>query len=229
MNRIVLSVLTISLTAHNALAEVRTWTSVSGAQMEAEFVERVIDDVVLQNAEGEKIEIRMNQLSPEDQKYVANLNRKPDAATTASGEKNDALTALFGSRLTNADKKAVDTAELSGKKIGIYFSAQWCPPCRAFTPGLVDAYNQMQADGKPFEIVFVSSDRTEADMYKYMREYKMPWKALRFDSKEKEALSKKFNIRGIPALIIVDSDGRTISGSGRADIAAHGAKAFDKW
>jgi nucleoredoxin len=49
----------------------------------------------------------------------------------------------------------VSTVEaLDGKAVMIYFSAHWCPPCRRFTPMLVQSYNQMKAAGKNVEIVF---------------------------------------------------------------------------
>lgn len=37
-----------------------------------------------------------------------------------------------------------------------------CPPCRQFTPVLASIYNELQTMNKPFEIVFVSSDRDAA-------------------------------------------------------------------
>ena len=39
-----------------------------------------------------------------------------------------------------------------------------CPPCRQFTPLLKQAYEAIKAAGNSFEIVFVSSDRSEQDM-----------------------------------------------------------------
>ena len=49
---------------------------------------------------------------------------------------------------------------LAGKTaVGLYFSAHWCPPCRMYTPKLAEQYAKLVAAGKPFEIVFVSSDR----------------------------------------------------------------------
>ena len=56
---------------------------------------------------------------------------------------------------------SVSADALSGKTVGIYFSAHWCPPCRGFTPKLAEAYQKLKANGKELEIVFVSSDRDQ--------------------------------------------------------------------
>ncbi|XP_052128314.1 nucleoredoxin-like [Frankliniella occidentalis] len=44
--------------------------------------------------------------------------------------------------------------------VGVYFSAHWCPPCKAFTPQLVRTYNAVRERGISFEVIFVSSDRS---------------------------------------------------------------------
>ena len=71
----------------------------------------------------------------------------------------------------------------------IYFSAHWCPPCRQFTPKLVNFYNSY-GENRPFDLVFVSSDRSEKDMFAYMRETKMPWPAMQFKGAAASRLSK---------------------------------------
>ena len=48
----------------------------------------------------------------------------------------------------------------------MFFSAHWCPPCRAFTPVLKEYYEQY-SEAKNFEVIFVSWDRTQDDMQKY--------------------------------------------------------------
>ena len=57
---------------------------------------------------------------------------------------------LFGDKLvTKAGDKA--TADVLGGKsaVGIYFSAHWCPPCRSFTPKLIESYNDaLQGKGR---------------------------------------------------------------------------------
>jgi len=66
---------------------------------------------------------------------------------------------------------------------GLYFSAHWCPPCRGFTPELAKFYNEMKKKvGDKLEIVFISSDRSEADWKGYFAE--MPWLALPFSARD---------------------------------------------
>lgn len=136
---------------------------------------------------------------------------------------------LLGKRLVNADGKKVALSELSGKKVGLLFSASWCPPCHAFMPKLLETYNELKKDGKAFEIVLVSHDQSEKKMFSYMREYEMPWSAVRFDDKARKALQAKYKIKGIPSLVILDETGKTLSENGYRMIATSGAAAFDQW
>ena len=201
--------------------ESRTWTSASGVTVEAEFVERQGDLVVLRMEDGEQLQIRINQLSREDQVFVG--AQRPGRA--AAGPRVEA----FGARLVNAQGRDVSPDGLHGKKIGLYFSAQWCPPCRTFTPELVRFHQELQQAGKPFEIIFVTSDRSEDGMYKYMRDYNMPWLALPFGDAKIAELKGQHGIRGIPALVIVDATGKALTGNVRGEVSAHGTAAFDRW
>lgn len=139
------------------------------------------------------------------------------------------LAETFGDELVLRDGSTVDTATLAGKTLGIYFSAHWCPPCRTFTPKLVKARDQLVGEKKTFEVVFVSGDRDAKAMTKYMEETKMNWTAVPFASPKRDGLFKKFGVRGIPALVILDQDGKTVSKNARNDVASKGAAAFDGW
>jgi nucleoredoxin len=61
------------------------------------------------------------------------------------------------------------------------FDFKRCPPCRGFTPQLVQFYNKHHVS-KNFEIIFVSSDQDEAHFNEYYNE--MPWLALTFSNRE---------------------------------------------
>lgn len=133
---------------------------------------------------------------------------------------------LFGGTLVNAEGRRVRTSTLKEMdKVAIYFSAQWCPPCRTFTPRLVKAYNDAKEDGAAVEVIFVSSDRDEAAMYKYMKDYDMDWLAVPFGGPRQE-LGRKFSVRGIPALFILDGDGNVITADGRGQVMNRGAAVF---
>ena len=50
------------------------------------------------------------------------------------------------------------------KYIGIFFSAEWCPPCKGFTSILTEFYQGVNKDEKGnndivFEVLFVSCDQ----------------------------------------------------------------------
>ena len=127
--------------------------------------------------------------------------------------------------------KAVKGSKALSKKklIGLYFSAHWCPPCRAFTPELVKFRDACFEKGYPFEIVFISCDRTEKDMMGYMSDTKMKWLAVPFDSPLKQELMDTFGVRGIPTLIILDSKGNVISKDARGEVTRDGIKAYKAW
>ncbi len=104
--------------------------------------------------------------------------------------------------------------------LGLYFSAHWCPPCRGFTPQLIEIYkNLKEAGDKPFEIIFISSDRDHKQFDSYFAE--MPWLALPFGQVDlKEKLSQKFEVSGIPTLVLLDANtGAVITADGRAALS----------
>lgn len=128
---------------------------------------------------------------------------------------------LFGDiKLQRQDDLGVETQSISGdgKVVGLYFSAHWCPPCRAFTPQLAEWYKNIKKtdNGENFEIVFISSDKDDKSFKEYYET--MPWLALPFSYRDKKTtLSKKFKVSGIPTLVMLDTKtGKMISADGRS-------------
>ena len=121
---------------------------------------------------------------------------------------------------------------LEGKTVlAFYFSAHWCPPCRQFTPALAQAYSQSRQPGQGggVELIFVSSDRSQADMLDYMGESHADWLAVPFGSPAVQALSSHFGVRGIPALKVVGRDGTIISAEGRQEVMSLGQYSLYKF
>lgn len=133
-------------------------------------------------------------------------------------------------QLTNAEGKMFSAADtLKGKIVGVYFSASWCPPCRAFTPQLVEFYNKVRKIGGNFELILVSCDRNKNAMMEYMKKYDMPFLASPFRDPMTQALMRDLQVRGIPTLAIYSADGKLITTAGRNDVMKNGVKAFDNW
>lgn len=133
---------------------------------------------------------------------------------------------LFQGPLLDATGKEISKDVLAGKTIGIYFSAHWCPPCRGFTPSLVKFRDSNKKD---FEVVFVSSDRSPDAQMEYMKGSKMKWYTMPHGSDAGKALKKKYEVRGIPSLVIVAPDGKTITKDGRSDVSSNPKKALKNW
>lgn len=123
---------------------------------------------------------------------------------------------------------------LRGKKVvGLYFSADWCGPCRSFTPELVSFYNKMNARrGRKdeFEIVWISRCRDAQSYGQYFTH--MNWLALPFEEAagpRGQALGEKYKVKGIPSLVLLDEIGNVITTDARTKIPADKAGIGFPW
>lgn len=161
---------------------------------------------------------------------TSNAEKKAaDKAVKEAIASGNGFQTLLGDELINTKGEKFGVDSLDGKIVGLYFGASWCPPCRAFVPDLVKVYNTIKEDSKPFEVVFVTSDRDEEEMMGYMKKYNMPWLALDYENEHVAKLRAHYEVRGIPSFIVLGPDGSTISKNGRGDIADKEAAAFHDW
>jgi nucleoredoxin len=115
--------------------------------------------------------------------------------------------------LTDGRLQKFDASSLKGVKFwAFYYSASWCPPCRAFTPTLVNFYKSFKAQHPNFELIFVNHDNSEDDMLNYMKMDGMTWPAVRFDDIDR-VKANQYCGEGIPDLVLVDADGKVLSDS----------------
>jgi nucleoredoxin len=111
--------------------------------------------------------------------------------------------------------------------IGLYFSAHWCGPCRAFTPQLAEFYKRINSEYKQVEIIFVSLDQSEEQFNSYYAS--MPWIAVPFDSDTREMLGDIYGVQGIPTLIIFDNNGKLIDNNARSTLNFKKDDAITEW
>lgn len=120
------------------------------------------------------------------------------------------LIAAIGQKTVGADRKAAPVADLlKADYVVLYLSAHWCPPCRAFTPELVKQYPALKAAN--VEVVFASRDKGEDEMYGYMKEMGMPWRAAPFANAGQ--VISKYGGKGIPNVVVLNRDGTVFSKS----------------
>ncbi len=82
----------------------------------------------------------------------------------------------LGEEFLVSSKEESKPYHLQHRIVGVYFSALWCPPCKKFTPLLVQAYQRMKEANYDIEIIFVSFDSSK---YDFKKEYEnMPWPAV---------------------------------------------------
>uniref|UniRef100_A0A0B7AXF3 Thioredoxin domain-containing protein n=1 Tax=Arion vulgaris TaxID=1028688 RepID=A0A0B7AXF3_9EUPU len=130
------------------------------------------------------------------------------------------LESLLGETVTRASGQSVSVRSLCGKErvLGLYFSANWSPPCRMFMPTLASFYESLK-DGSMvskdnLEIIQISWDK-DIEGYKESTQ-STPWLSLPWEQRDKQRkLSRKFGVHGIPRLVLLDGEtGRVITRDG---------------
>jgi nucleoredoxin len=70
----------------------------------------------------------------------------------------------------------------------------------------------LRAEGKKFEVVFISADNSEAEFNEYFAEH--PWTAIPLGHAAADALNKKFKVQGIPSLVLLNGKGEAYNLNG---------------
>lgn len=138
---------------------------------------------------------------------------------------NSPMVKLFGPNLLSNLEKTESTVSILKDKdlVLLYFSASWCPPCKAFTPILTEFYNNHCIQNN-IEIVYVSSDHDIPSFNGYYG--KMPWKSIPpLDTAHiKQKLADDVKISGIPALIVLDAKtGKFVTDLAKDDVNSAGS------
>lgn len=113
------------------------------------------------------------------------------------------------------DGREVDLAKLRGKVVLVDFWATWCGPCKEEIPTVVAAYQKYHEQG--FEVIGISLDENSGrqTLLDYIAAHGMSWPQ-HFDGQGwKNQFAVKFGIQGIPAMFLLDQEGRLVSTNAR--------------
>ena len=142
------------------------------------------------------------------------------------------LQKLLGDKFVTSDGKTptdVETIAKDADLIGIYWSAHWCGPCRGFTPKLVTFVEMLEEEGVNFPVIFASGDKSKEEFAKYFASFAGPqWSAFPALDKRITALKKKYGVKGIPWLVVLDKQGNLICNEADA-VVPKGPSVFNDW
>ncbi|KAF2542519.1 hypothetical protein F2Q68_00029125 [Brassica cretica] len=148
-----------------------------------------------------------------------------DESKRVGGQLEKLLTHESRSYVVSRNGSKVLVSDLVGKTIGLYFGAHWCPPFRSFTSQLIDVYNELTTSTKgSFEVILVSTDRDSREFNINMTN--MPWLAIPFEDRTRQDLCRIFNIKLIPALVIIGPEEKTVCTNAREMVSLYGSRSY---
>jgi thiol-disulfide isomerase/thioredoxin len=101
------------------------------------------------------------------------------------------------------DGKPVALSGLRGKPVLLDFWATWCAPCVEQMPALAALYREAKEKG--LVLIGVNDDEAPEKALAFVREKQYDWPSVN-DHKD-GALRAKFNVFGIPTLVLIDGNG----------------------
>eukprot|EP01064_Diplonema_japonicum_P023090 TRINITY_DN33542_c0_g1_i1.p1 TRINITY_DN33542_c0_g1~~TRINITY_DN33542_c0_g1_i1.p1 ORF type:complete len:160 (+),score=60.01 TRINITY_DN33542_c0_g1_i1:57-536(+) len=149
-----------------------------------------------------------------------------------------------GHKLQRKNGDLVDAGEaLKGKKVALYFSAEWCGDCTPITGMLATLYEMVNEDEKELEIVWVSADEDEEQMYRYSKKH-ADYLMIPYGSVLRQQLPAMYGVfggrhvgrypgverkSGIPGLVVINEAGDVLVFDGVRDVENKHGDAAKNW
>lgn len=195
----------------------------NGKPAEMSFIEKVINDFVLENSDC-YVSVDLMDLfvqgaiRPQVVKpmYDALSSRMKNEPKVIAWKKrlDDALVFQSGTikaqdfTMNDANGNPVTLSKYKGQYVLLDFWASWCVPCRAENPNVLAAYNKFK--GKNFTILAVSLDEKKADWLKAIKEDKLPWLQLCDLKGGENAAAVLYKVSMVPDNFLIDPNGNIV-------------------
>jgi len=108
-------------------------------------------------------------------------------------------------QIEDENGKPVVLSKFKGKTLIINFWASWCIPCRLEIPLLNGIYSSLQDKNKL--LIGVNQSESQEQIDAFRKETKISFPVYR----DEGALSRKLNIQVIPAIAVIDKNGKVES------------------
>ena len=208
--------------AGSASAAFESWTNKEGKSVELDLVKVTQVDGQAQGEfkmrNGRTATLKASDLSEADAKRLSEW-KPSDAVPAATAAVSVFDDALEGNLVSLKGKKLASQKEFvkPTKYYLFYYTASWCGPCQKFTPSLVEFYNAKKPGNSEFEIILVTSDSDEDSMEQYAVEKNMTWPQIKLSKVDRFQKEVKHPGRGIPNLVLTDTEGKLLKTSYEGD------------
>ena len=117
--------------------------------------------------------------------------------------------------LPTPEDKELSLSSLRGSVVLVDFWASWCGPCLREVPNVKKVYAKYKDKG--FEILSVSLDDKRDNWLNAIKKHELAWKHVSSLKGWQCPIAKQYNVTGIPAMFLLDRDGKIVSTNARGE------------
>lgn len=100
----------------------------------------------------------------------------------------------------------IHLADMRGTNVLLEFTGTWCGPCQGELPYLKDAFSKYAPSIVSF--VAVSLDDSASTVLRYLSDKQIGWPHILAPEDNDNFIVRKYNVRGIPRIFLIDTMGR---------------------